>query len=251
NRGDVGEGDLGERRLLRMKEIRQRDHAVVGNFHRAEVCLAVPAVKAGRRGEAGEGVEHGGLAAPRKSNKADAHGGRLPETIAGTLLAMKCIAILLAFIAAVPAFALTPAQLRAAAHDYYEWQKREFPVYASDQGAHERDDKLTDYSAAAVAKRNAHVRALLERVRATDVNAWSKDDVIDWMLFRSQLEAADFPERVQHPEETDPQVYVGEASNAIFSLLKKEYAPPAVRARAATARLRAMPAMIEEGKKNL
>ena len=56
---------------------------------------------------------------------------------------------------------------------------------------------------------------------------------------------------MQHPEETDPQVYIGEASNAIFSLLKKEYAPPAVRARAATARLRAMPAMIEEGKKNL
>src|SRR5205085_1810748 len=109
----------------------------------------------------------------------------------------------------------------------------------------------TDYRAPAMAKRNAHVRALLDEVRATDVKGWSKDDVIDWMLLRAQLEGADFPERVQHPEESDPQVYVGEASNAIFSLLKKEYAPPAVRARAAMARLRAMPAMIEEGKKNL
>ena len=151
----------------------------------------------------------------------------------------------------MPAAALTPAQLRATAHEYYEWQKREYPVGASDQGAHERDDELTDYRAAAIAKRNAHVRALLDEVRAADVKGWNKDDVIDWMLFRAQLEGADFPERVQKPEETDPQVYVGEASNAIFSLLKKEYAPPAVRARAAIARLRAMPAMIEEGKKNL
>src|SRR5690242_12005038 len=116
-------------------------------------------------------------------------------------------AIVLLFLASPLAAAIhTPAQLRAAAHDLYEWQKREYPVGASDQGAHERDDKLTDYSAAAIAKRNAHVRALLEPVRAMDVKGWSKDDVIDWMLFRSQLEGADFPERVQHPEESDPQV---------------------------------------------
>ena len=52
-------------------------------------------------------------------------------------------------------------------------------------------------------------------------------------------------------EETNPQVYVGEASNAIFSLLKKEYDTPRNRALAATARLRAVPAMIEQGKRNL
>ena len=60
-----------------------------------------------------------------------------------------------------------------------------------------------------------------------------------------------FPERVQKPEETDPQVYVGEASNAIFSLLKKDYAPARTRALAATARLKAMPAMIEQAERNL
>jgi uncharacterized protein (DUF885 family) len=164
---------------------------------------------------------------------------------------MKCAAILLALLANMPATALTPAQLRATAHEYYEWQKREFPVFASDQGAHDRDDTLTDYRAAAVAKRDAHVRALLEKVRGAEVGGWAKDDVIDWMLFRAQLEGADFQSRVLHREESDPQTYTGEASAAIFSLLKKEYAPPAVRARAATARLRAMPAMIEQGKKNL
>src|SRR5436189_101926 len=60
---------------------------------------------------------------------------------------MKRAAILL--LLAMPASALTPAQLRATAHEYYEWQKREFPVFASDLGAHERDDSLTDYRAAA------------------------------------------------------------------------------------------------------
>src|SRR3954470_773370 len=147
--------------------------------------------------------------------------------------------------ATVPMKPLTPAELHSLAHDYYEWQKKTYPVGASDQGYHAADDKLDDFSPAATARNTAHVRALLDRVRAADVAAWSKDDKIDWLLFRSQLEGADFPERVLKPEETDPQVYVGEASNAIFSLLKKDYAPGRTRALAATARLKAMPAMIE------
>jgi uncharacterized protein (DUF885 family) len=175
---------------------------------------------------------------------------------------MKRYALAVALLLAIPLFAaekkattpmkpLTPAELHALAHDYYEWQKKTYPVGASDQGFHAADDKLDDFSPAATARNAAHVRALLDRVRAADVAGWGKDDVIDWLLFRAQLEGADFPERVLKPEETDPQVYVGEASNAIFSLLKKDYAPAKTRALAATARLKAMPAMVEQAKKNL
>ena len=146
---------------------------------------------------------------------------------------------------------LTPADLHSLAHDYYEWQKRTYPVGASDQGYHAADDKLDDFSPAAIARNAAHVRTLLDRVRGANVSGWSKDDIIDWLLFRAQLEGADFPERVQKPEETDPQLYVGEASNAIFSLLKKDYAPARTRALAATARLKAMPALIEQAERNL
>jgi len=146
---------------------------------------------------------------------------------------------------------LTPESLRSAAHDYYEWSNREFPVWASDQGLHVYDDQLTDYSPDAIRRRAERVRELLERVRATDISKWNRDDKIDWILFRSQLEWSDFDTRVRHSEETNPQIYVGEASNAIFSLLKKDYAPARDRARAATARLKKMPAMIAQGEKNL
>jgi uncharacterized protein (DUF885 family) len=153
--------------------------------------------------------------------------------------------------ATLPTKALTPAELHSLAHDYYEWQKKTYPVGASDQGYHAADDKLDDFSPAAIARNAAHVRSLLDRVRSADVTGWTKDDIIDWLLLRSQLEGTDFPERVLKPEETDPQVYVGEASNAIFSLLKKDYAPARTRALAATARLKAMPAMIAQAKINL
>jgi uncharacterized protein (DUF885 family) len=161
------------------------------------------------------------------------------------------IAVLLSLLLALPALALTPAELRSAAHDYYAWRDHADPVAASDQGLHTWDDRLADYSAAAIAKRRGHVHALAVRIDAADVSSWSKDDQIDWLLFRSQIDYDDFVERVWRADEHDPQTYVNEASTAIFSLLKKEYAPPRMRALAATARLRQMPAMLADGRRNL
>jgi len=156
------------------------------------------------------------------------------------------------FLAAAPKPAtLTAQSLRTTANNFYSWRQKNYPVWSSDQGLHTWDDRLTDYSPAAIAARKTHIEDVLARVRATDITDWNRDDKIDWILFRSQLEGFEFGNRVLRREQTDPQTYVGEASNAIFSLLKKEYDTPRKRAIAATARLRAMPAMIEQGKKNL
>src|SRR5207344_531195 len=73
----------------------------------------------------------------------------------------------------------------------------------------------------------------------------------DWILFRAQLENAEFGDRVLKFEFTNPQVYTGECTNAIFSLLKKEYDTPRKRALAATARLKEIPALLEQGLSNL
>lgn len=144
-----------------------------------------------------------------------------------------------------------PAQLRLFASDYYRWRNEQFPVATSDQGLHTGDARLTDYSAGALAARRARVTALSTQVRAMNAAAWSRDDQIDRLLFLAQLEGTDFFDRVLERPETDPQVYVSECASAIFSLLKKEYAPKSDRARAATARLRAMPALLEQGKQAL
>jgi uncharacterized protein (DUF885 family) len=143
------------------------------------------------------------------------------------------------------------AALRKMADDYYTWRNENYPVGSSDSGLHTWDDRLSDYSAAKIAERAQHVRKLLDQVRALPAGNWPKEDRIDWMLFRSQLEGADFNNRVLQSEKTDPQVYVGECANAIFSLLKKEYDAPNKRALAATARLKQMPALLVQGERNL
>jgi len=159
--------------------------------------------------------------------------------------------VLLPTSAAIAAEVRGGTQLRSTAIDFYHWREQNFPVWSSDEGLHTHDAKLTDYSPAAIASRRAHVESLLKTVGSADITSWSKDDQIDWILFRAQLERFDFDRRVLHPEETDPGTYVSEASNAIFSLLKKEYDTPAVRAASAMARFRAMPKMFEDARRNL
>ena len=145
----------------------------------------------------------------------------------------------------------SPAELRRLADDYYNWRNQNYPVASSDAGLHTWDHKLTDYALSALLARRLHVKEVLAKVRTMQTEKWSQDDRIDWLLFRSQLESITFFDRVMDFEETDPQTYVNECSNGIFSLLKKDYDTPRNRALSATARLKQMPFVIEQGKQNL
>ncbi len=145
----------------------------------------------------------------------------------------------------------TPADLHRLAADYYNWRNQNFPVFSSDAGLHTWDNKLTDYSLSAVLARRLYAKETLGKIDKMPAASWAKDDRIDWLLFRAQLEGVVFFNRVIDFEQTDPQTYVNECSNGIFSLLKKEYDSPRNRALSATARLKQMPALIEQGKGNL
>jgi uncharacterized protein (DUF885 family) len=155
------------------------------------------------------------------------------------------------------------AALHKMADDYYVWRNENYPVHSSDAGLHTWDDRLTDYSLAKIDERARHVHSFLEKVRAMKTDnpeiigaresfrGWPRNEQIDWILFRAQLENVDFGNRVLKFERTNPQVYVDECTNGIFSLLKKEYDTPKKRAIAATARLKQMPALLQQGLSNL
>jgi uncharacterized protein (DUF885 family) len=143
------------------------------------------------------------------------------------------------------------AALQQLANNYYNWRNESDPVSSSSLGLHTWDDKITDFSPAKINERAQHVRALLDKVRAIKTDNWSKDDKIDAILFRSQLEGVDFGNRVLKFDFTNPQTYTDECSNAIFPLLTKEYDAPRKRALSATARFKAMPALLKQGLANL
>jgi hypothetical protein len=121
--------------------------------------------------------------------------------------------------------AADPSELRQLAHQYYQWRDAAYPVATSSSGDHRFDSRLTDYRMTEVLQRRQHVSDLLTQVSAMAVDGWGKDDRVDRVLFQSQLAGADFFDRRLNPESSDPQLYVNECSNSIFSLLQKEYAP--------------------------
>jgi uncharacterized protein (DUF885 family) len=143
------------------------------------------------------------------------------------------------------------AALHKLANDYYNWRNENSPVASSSRGLHTWDDKLPDFSQAKIAEEAQHVHGLLEKVRAMKIDTWPKDEQIDAILFRAQLENVDFQNRVLKFERTNPLTYTEICAEGIFSLLKKEYDTPRKRALSATARLKAMPAMLKQGLANL
>ena len=176
----------------------------------------------------------------RRSTETNPSGGRENEVTNKALITK-----------AAGAEVMGAAALMQLAKDYYNWRNENYPVGSSESGLHTWDNKLTDYAPPKMAERAQHVRALLDKVRAMQTESWAKDQRIDWILFRAQLETVEFGDRVLKFEQTNPELYVGECTNAIFSLLKKEYDTPANRARSATARLQQMPALLKQGLSNL
>src|SRR5262245_51842044 len=103
--------------------------------------------------------------------------------------------------------AADPAEMRKLAHEYYEWQEITFPVNSSARGDHRYDDRMNDQSPQAIQARRQHVAAVLDKVKALSTEGWNRDDRIDAMLLRAQLEGADFFGRRVDPTATDPQTY--------------------------------------------
>jgi uncharacterized protein (DUF885 family) len=165
------------------------------------------------------------------------HPNRLLLTVFSALLSLQASA--------------APAEFRALAHEYYEWRDAAYPVATSSAGEHRFDSRLADYRMSAVAERRRHVSELLVQVAAINDESWDKDDRVDRVLFQSQLAYADFFDRELDPEASDPQLYVNECSNGIFSLLQKDYASHHARAIAATIRLEQIPVLLATARANL
>ena len=138
----------------------------------------------------------------------------------------------------------------ALVHDFLEEQNREHPVRASSLGLTEYDDRLDDLSAAAFERRAAARHSWLTRFAGVDPAGLDFDQQIDRDLLIAGL----------HDEEIYDQwgiwqrsadTYLNPGMEGIFSLFLHRLRPDAELARAATARLRQIPANLEAGRANL
>ncbi len=135
---------------------------------------------------------------------------------------------------------------------YTFWSFEQNPTSATDAGIHAYDDRLADYSASAQAAQMVRLRAYRNALAALEPPPDASPHArVDYLLIRANLEGDWWSRTVLRGLQRNPSIYEGECSNGIFSIVKRQYASDETRVRAAIARLRACPRVLDEGRANL
>lgn len=100
----------------------------------------------------------------------------------------RLIPTLLATLLAAPAVAAPADDFAALLEEAWEWQLREYPVFASRLGDRRYNDRWTDLSTEAFASRHEQQRNFLRRLRAIDPALLSEKDRLNYDLFRRELD---------------------------------------------------------------
>jgi uncharacterized protein (DUF885 family) len=126
----------------------------------------------------------------------------------------------------------------------------ESPVMATHLGIDGFDDQLDDLSEAAFARRSRRNAEWLRRFEATDADALSFDDRIDRDLIVSVLRGRAIMDDWQMWRR-QPDTYLSPGLSGVFALFLHRLKAEPELARAAAARLRAVPRLVADGKRNL
>ena len=143
------------------------------------------------------------------------------------------------------------AQFQLLARQFFSWGFKESPMQATAVGVHTYDGQLDDMSGAAVARRDAALKAYLAKFQDIDASALTPDDALDRTLIinaiHDQLLSTDTLADWKH----NPDMYTGIASGSIFLLISRDFAPLSTRMKDAISRERAIPAMLRQAKANI
>src|SRR5690606_21186023 len=99
------------------------------------------------------------------------------------------------------------------------------PVSATQVGDHRFDAELDDLSAEGRQKAADWARDMLAGLDAIDSAALSRENQVDALILRNQLEGSLWDLETMQAWAWDPQAYSGLAGGAIYSLMAREFAP--------------------------
>jgi uncharacterized protein (DUF885 family) len=126
----------------------------------------------------------------------------------------------------------------------------EYPVAASNLGVDGFDDKLTDYSTEAIARRHESEDRWLARFGSMGDEGLDLDEQIDRDLIISTLRGQQIM-RDWQVWKRDPATYLGPGLTGVFVLFLHGLRPEEELAAAAVSRFMAVPGLLEQGKEHL
>lgn len=161
-----------------------------------------------------------------------------------------------ASLAAVPAAAVAAASpggdtLRSIAQQYYDELWRADPVAATEIGVHTYDAQLGSYGSPDFARDFARARAALSALQFIPNSGLSLDDYADKIILENAIKERLWRLQTKREWVTSPQMYTAIASNGVYGILKRAYAPLDRRLRYVIARERQIPRVLAQGEANI
>ena len=149
------------------------------------------------------------------------------------------------------AWAAEPAAYHLLTKDYFAGEYAAHPTEATAEGLHAGDAQLDDVSAAAHARDAARLHATLtslQAVPAAELSAIERDDrdVLAAQIGGQILEL----ETVQQWRH-NPATYVDLATNGVYQIIERDFAPLTARLASAASRERQIPGLFEQARRNL
>ncbi len=118
-------------------------------------------------------------------------------------------------------------------------------------GDHRFDSEITDMSPAGRARGLAFSSAMLAELGKVDRAALSRENQVDAALLDNALRYDIWQSETYQGWAWDPQIYNDAAGSSLYSLAARDFAPWPQRLKAATARMRLLPALLAQARANL
>ncbi len=144
------------------------------------------------------------------------------------------------------------APLRQLADEYFDgYYFPNNPTAATAAGIHRYDDRLEDFTRAAIRQKIQTLHSFERRLRAIDPALLSEPVRGDRELLLSSIASALLDLETIRPWQKNPDIYSSGLTNAAFVIMERNFAPASERLRLLVARELAMPAVLAAARENL
>ena len=125
------------------------------------------------------------------------------------------------------------------------------PVHATEMGIHQYDSRFADYTPGTVKKESEQLKKFLVKLNPLLTAVLSVDMGIDVQLLKSDCEIALLKLTKLEYYKTNPNLYIDDAVNGLYFILKDDGIPLRVRVKDIIGRMNALEVFLEQGERNL
>jgi uncharacterized protein (DUF885 family) len=126
-----------------------------------------------------------------------------------------------------------------------------WPVHATEMGIHQYDSRFADYSPKSVKEKSEQLKKYLLKLHPLSTAELPVDMGIDLQLLKSDCEIALLKLTKLEYYKTNPNLYIDDAVNGLYFILKDEGIPLRVRVKDIIGRMTALEVILEQGERNL